>query len=101
MSPERGWTFVSHHLLVLMCIADDAGVRITEIADRVGISERAVQHIIGDLVEAGYVTRTRVGRRNRYRINEEMPLRHLETQHRRVRELLLLLQKDAADRPRA
>ena len=54
-----------------------------------------MQRIVADLADAGYLTRSREGRRNRYRVNDEMPLRHLETQHRRVRELLLLLAKDA------
>ncbi len=101
VSPERGWTFVTHHLLVLLCIAEDPGVRMADIADRVGITERAVQQIVSDLVETEYLTRARVGRRNHYEINGEMPLRHLETQHRRVRELLLLLAKDASPPPGA
>ena len=98
MSSESGWTFVTNHFLVLMCIAEDEAVRMADIAERVGVTERAVQRIVADLVRAGYLTRTRVGRRNRYQINDEMPLRHLETQHRRVRELLLLLAKDASRR---
>ena len=65
-----------------------------DIGERVGITERAVQRIVADLADAGYVTRRREGRRNRYEINGEMPMRHLETQHRRVRELLLLISKD-------
>lgn len=101
MSPEGDWTFVTNHLVVLLCIAEDRGIRMSEIAERVGVTERAVQRIVADLSDAGYLTRTRVGRRNRYEVNGEMPLRHLETQHRRVRELLLLLAKDAATSPPA
>ena len=94
MTENTGWTFVTNHLVVLLCIAEDAGVRMSDIADRAGVTERAVQRIVADLVDAGYLTRTRVGRRNHYEVNDELPLRHLETQHRRVRELLVLLAKD-------
>jgi len=94
MTENTGWTFVTNHLVVLLCIAEDAGVRMSDIADRAGVTERAVQRIVADLVHAGYLTRTRVGRRNHYEVNDELPLRHLETQHRRVRELLVLLAKD-------
>jgi DNA-binding MarR family transcriptional regulator len=88
---EGDWTFVSNHFLVLLCIAEDPGARMTEIAGRVGITERAVQKLVGDLVDGGYLRRTRVGRRNHYEINRRMPLRHLETQHRKLGELLTLL----------
>jgi predicted ArsR family transcriptional regulator len=85
------WTFVTNPGLVLLCIADDPDVRIEEMAERVGISPRAVQAILADLVDAGYVTRTRRGRRNHYEINRTKPLRHDETKHRQVGELLNLL----------
>ena len=62
-----------------------------DVAERLGLTERAVQRIVGDLIEAGYLTRERVGRRNHYRINRRMPLRHIETQHRQLGELLGLL----------
>ena len=61
---------------MLVCIAVDPSIRISEMADRVGIGERAVQKIIADLVADGYVTRTRNGRRNRYTISREAALRH-------------------------
>lgn len=76
------WTFLTNHGHVLVCIAKNAEVRISEIADQVGIGERAVQGIVSDLVEGGYVTRTRVGRRNHYTVNPKLPLRHpLERDH--------------------
>lgn len=93
---SASWTFVTNHFVVLLCIAEDPGAKMADIAPRVGVTERAVQRIIADLVEAGYLTRTREGRRNHYEVNGEMPLRHLETQHRKIRELLLLLAKEAA-----
>ncbi len=70
------WLFLSNHGYVLLCIALDPSIRISEIADRVGIGERAAQKIIADLVADGYVTRSRDGRRNRYTINRGARLRH-------------------------
>ena len=82
---------MTNHLLVLLCISEDPDVRMIDVAERLGVTERAVQGIVGDLVEAGYLTRERVGRRNHYRIDFDMPLRHLETQHRQLGEMLALL----------
>jgi DNA-binding IclR family transcriptional regulator len=70
------WTFLSHHAQVFLCIARDPDARLRDIAAGVGITERAVQAIVNDLVGAGYVDRTRVGRRNHYAIHPEVPLRH-------------------------
>ena len=76
------WTFLTNHGHVLVCIANNSEVRISEIADQVGIGERAAQGIVTDLVDGGYVTRTRVGRRNHYAVNADLPLRHpLERDH--------------------
>jgi DNA-binding IclR family transcriptional regulator len=70
------WTFLSHHAQVFLCIARDPDTRLRDIAGGVGITERAVQAIVNDLVDAGYVDRTRIGRRNHYAIHPEVPLRH-------------------------
>lgn len=76
------WTFLTNHGHVLVCIAMDPGIRGRDIAARVGITERAAQSIIADLVAEGYITRTRVGRRNHYEIHPDLPLRHpLERGH--------------------
>jgi hypothetical protein len=76
------WTFLTNHAHVLICIANEDDVRGRDIAERVGITERAAQAIIADLVRDGYVRRTREGRRNRYTINTASPLRHpLEAEH--------------------
>ncbi len=76
------WTFLTNHAHVLNCIAADPDTRLRDVAVRVGITERAAQLILADLVEAGYVTRTRVGRRNHYQIHPEIPLRHpIERDH--------------------
>jgi hypothetical protein len=79
---QMSWTFLTNHAHVLICLASNPELRISEIADLVGIGERATQTIVNDLVEAGYVERTRVGRRNTYRVNPDRPLRHpLERNH--------------------
>lgn len=91
--PSGGWKFVSNHFLVLLCIAEDPTVRMIDVAGRVGITERSVHSIVGDLVESGYVTRTRVGRRNHYEVATDLPLRHLETEHRKLGELLRLISR--------
>lgn len=87
-SDDATWTFLTNHGHVLVCIATNPDVRISEIADQVGIGERATQGIVSDLVSAGYLTRTKVGRRNRYAVNPDLPLRHpLERDHQ-IGELL-------------
>jgi DNA-binding transcriptional ArsR family regulator len=88
---ERRWTFLTNHSHVLVCIAEDPDSRGRDIAERVGISERAVQAIIGDLVEGGYVTRERVGRRNHYTIDTEGRLRHPVEEGHTVGDLLAML----------
>ncbi|MFH1764314.1 MAG: winged helix-turn-helix domain-containing protein [Gemmatimonadota bacterium] len=70
------WTFLTNHAHVLICVHEDPSIRTRDIAVRVGITERAVQRLISDLCEAGYVTRTREGRRNHYEVHSEKPLRH-------------------------
>ncbi|MCC5830089.1 MAG: winged helix-turn-helix transcriptional regulator [Phycisphaeraceae bacterium] len=82
------WTFMTNHSHVLICLAADPEVRLREVADRVGITERAVQKIVADLEKAGVLTREKHGRRNHYRIQPEQPLRHPVEAHRRVRDLL-------------
>lgn len=85
---QIGWTFLTNHAHVLICVAADGDVRISEIADQVGIGERATQSILNDLVDAGYLRKSRVGRRNRYEVDAHRHLRHpLEAQHQ-IGELL-------------
>ncbi len=84
-SPTEGtpaWSFLSNHGHVLVCIVRDPNVRVREIAQAVGITERAVQRILSELEEAGVMVRTRQGRRTHYEVDERLPLRHpLEAQH--------------------
>jgi hypothetical protein len=63
------WGFLTNHAQVLVCISDDPGVRLRDIGARIGITERAAHRIVADLVDAGYITRTRHGRRNEYTID--------------------------------
>jgi predicted DNA-binding transcriptional regulator YafY len=73
---RSNWLFLSNHGNVLLCIARDPRIRISELADNVGIGERAAQKIVADLVADGYVVRTKQGRRNRYQVNPRAHLRH-------------------------
>jgi hypothetical protein len=70
------WTFVTNHFLVLACIAGNPDLRVRDIAALVGITERATQAILSDLVNEGYVARIRIGRRNRYKVRRGDGLRH-------------------------
>jgi len=85
------WTFLTNHGHVLVCVAMDPGIRGRDIAARVGITERAAQSIIADLVAEGYVTRTRVGRRNHYDIQSDLPFRHPVERGHPIGELLRAL----------
>jgi len=71
-----GWTFFSNHSHVLICLARDPAARLRDVAERVGITERAVQRIVRELVDAGALSRRREGRRNTYRVNREHRLHH-------------------------
>ncbi len=82
------WTFLTNHAHVLISLAGDPTLRIRDLAARVGITERAIQRIIADLEEAGYLTHEREGRRNLYRVRANRPLRHPVEAHRTVAALL-------------
>lgn len=84
----RGWTFLTNHARVLICVARDPNRRIRDIADEIDITERAAQLIIADLEQAGYLTRKRVGRRNSYSINPQRPFRHPAEGDHSVQELI-------------
>lgn len=76
------WTFLTNHAHVLLCVAQDPDMRLRDVSDAVGITERAAQRIVAELGQAGYLERIRDGRRNRYRLNRDLPLRHpLERDH--------------------
>jgi predicted transcriptional regulator len=87
----ENWTFLTNYGHVLICIAADPELRIKDIAARVGITERATQRIVADLVGAGYLTTERTGRRSVYKVNKALRLRHPVEQHNEVGQLLRLL----------
>lgn len=86
------WTFLTNHAHVLLAIAADPSVRMRDVAARVGVTERAVQLIVADLVTGGYLARDRVGRRNRYTVNKAGAFRHPAESDHRVGELLELFE---------
>jgi DNA-binding MarR family transcriptional regulator len=88
---NKSWRFLSNHTQVLLCIQRDPDVRFRDIAEMVGITERAAQRIVADLVESGYVESERVGRRNHYRVNTDIAMRHPAQDGHDVGELLRLL----------
>lgn len=90
-SGNGGWTFLTNHAHVLFCIALDPEVRLRDVAAQVGITERAVQRIVTDLEAAGYLLVAKEGRRNRYTVRDELPLRHPIERHRSVRALIELV----------
>ncbi len=89
--PPHRWTFLSNHAHVLICLAQNPDMRLREVAERIGITERAVFNIIADLEQEGLLTRYREGRRNSYELSLEHPLRHPIEKHRQVGELVRLI----------
>ena len=96
-----GWAFLTNHARVLLCIADDPGIRLRDIGDRVGITERAAHRIVTELGTAGYITRERQGRRNRYTINTHLPLPDPIARSQNIGELLEILSGEPPSKPRA
>ena len=90
-APASRWDFLTNHAHVLTCVAGDPGIRLREIAAAVGITERAAHRILSELVDEGYVLRERDGRRNRYQVLPERPLRHPLVQELAVGDLLRVL----------
>ena len=82
---------MTNHAAVLLCITSDPEIRVRDIADRVGITERAAQRIVADLVNEKYVTRRRVGRRNVYEVQPARLMRHRLARHRQVGAFLELM----------
>lgn len=85
------WTFLTNHSHVLFCLAKDPEIRLRDVADKVGITERAVQRIVTELEDSGYIKRQRQGRRNTYEVHKFRPLRHPIESHRQVADLLYLI----------
>ena len=88
------YQFLTNHAQVLLCVAHDPGIRLRDIAETVGITERSAHRIVSELVDDGYVARERIGRRNVYKVEPDLPLIHAlnqETEERRIGDLLEVL----------
>jgi DNA-binding IscR family transcriptional regulator len=92
---EHRWRFVTNHAHVLECVATNPTARLRDIAATVGITERTAAQIVSDLEQAGYLTKTRVGRNNRYEVHDGLPLRHPQHRHHTVGELIRFLEAPA------
>src|SRR5271155_3387019 len=88
---ETRWAFLTNHAQVLVCIANEPGVRLRDISERVGITERAAHRIVAELADAGYITRKRTGRRNAYLIHTDLPLPDALARNQSVGDLLAIL----------
>ena len=88
MAERPAWTFITSHGSVLLEVSREHGATVREIAERAGLTERQAHRVLADLVESGYIQRERVGRRNRYRVDSDRPMRHPSVSHRVVGELL-------------
>ncbi len=88
-----GWTFLSNHTHVLVCLAADGGRTLRDVAAKVGLTERGVQRIVAELEQAGVLERKRDGRRNLYWIDDQAPLRHPLEAHCQIGALLQLVAK--------
>jgi DNA-binding MarR family transcriptional regulator len=93
----KTWTFLTNHAQVLLCLAEAPDIRLRDVAERVGITERATQRILAELVEAGYVTTVRVGRRNTYTVDREHAMRHSAQLGYEIGTLLEALIRQAPD----
>jgi DNA-binding MarR family transcriptional regulator len=85
------WRFLTNHAHVLVCVAHDPGIRLRDIAAAVGITERAAHRIVSELVAGGYVVRNKQGRRNRYEVVHDLPLRHPLVNGKAIGDLLEIL----------
>ena len=94
---DHAFRFVTNHAHVLQAIAADPTIRLRDIAETVGITERTAAQIVNELEQAGYLTRTRDGRRNRYTVHEELPLRHPRHRHHTVGDLIAFLEAPAPE----
>jgi DNA-binding Lrp family transcriptional regulator len=85
------WSFLTNHARVLLCIAHDPGIRLREIGEVVGITERAAHRIVAELATAGYISRKRTGRRNHYTIQSHLPLPDPLAREQKIGDLLAIL----------
>ena len=93
-TPGSTWTILTNYAHVLLVIADDPEIRIRDIAARVGITERAAQRIVRELLAEGYLDARKVGRRNTYSVDVDRPLRHPMEAERNIGQLIALLRQE-------
>ncbi len=94
MSSSNGrhtWRFLSNHTQVMLCLHRNPDARFRDLAQSIGITDRAAQGIVADLIETGYITREKIGRRNRYTVNPDIAMRHPAQDGHDIGELLQLL----------
>ena len=101
MSQERApsWSFLTNHAQVLLCIAHDPGIRLRDIGEAVGITERAAHRIVVELAAAEYISRQRNGRRNQYTIQSHLPLPEPLAREQKIGDLLAVLAGASLVRP--
>lgn len=87
----KNWTFLSHHSHILIALDKDPDTRIEDLANILGLTPRSVVNVLTDLVDGGYLTKAKAGRRNHYRINRDAPLRHATSANRNVGDLISYL----------
>jgi predicted ArsR family transcriptional regulator len=95
--PISQWNFLTNHACVLLTVAQQPDIRISEIADVVGITERATHRILMELVEEGYVSVRKNGRRNTYKIKRDLPLRRPAYRDFAIKDLLDALSPKKSD----
>ena len=88
---KPNWTFLTNHAHVMLCLAQHSTMRIRDLAIEVGITERAVQRIISELIDEGYLIRIKDGRRNEYKIENKLPLKHPVEAHKTIIDLVSLI----------
>jgi predicted ArsR family transcriptional regulator len=88
---SSSWSFLTNHAQVLLCIAHDPGIRLREIGEAVGITERAAHRIVAELAAAGYLSRQRNGRRNHYTIKSHLPMPDPVAREQKIGDLLAVL----------
>ncbi len=88
---KANWTFLTNHAHVIILLAKNPNLVLREVAVQIGITERAVQRIIADLEEEGFIIREKIGRQNQYRVATDLPLRHPIESHRRIGDLVALI----------
>ena len=95
--PTSTWSFLTNHSHVLICLALEPDMLLREVAQRVGITERAVQRILAEPEDVGALTRERLGRRNHYSVRADFPLRHPLENHCTVGDLMAVLARSGLE----